>query len=98
MRVDATQGSVPREAGTWMAVWADGTLTGTIGGGQLEFAGHRATRATGWPAARAIDGAAALSRSAPAWGSAAAAWCALRFERGRRGRRAGAARRAGRRA
>lgn len=36
VRVESTQGSAPREAGTWMAVWAEG-LTGTIGGGQLEF-------------------------------------------------------------
>lgn len=34
--VDATQGSAPREAGTWMAVFAD-ALTGTIGGGHLEY-------------------------------------------------------------
>ncbi|HWP11540.1 MAG TPA: xanthine dehydrogenase accessory protein XdhC [Ramlibacter sp.] len=34
--VDATQGSVPREAGTWMAVFA-GDVVGTIGGGHLEF-------------------------------------------------------------
>jgi xanthine dehydrogenase accessory factor len=31
-----TQGSVPREAGTWMAVFA-GEVVGTIGGGHLEF-------------------------------------------------------------
>lgn len=36
VEVLATQGSVPREAGTWMAVDAH-TVTGTIGGGQLEF-------------------------------------------------------------
>ena len=36
VRVDATQGSVPREAGTWMAVFAD-SLVGTIGGGHLEY-------------------------------------------------------------
>ncbi len=30
-----TQGSAPREAGTWMAVFADAVI-GTIGGGQLE--------------------------------------------------------------
>ena len=36
VRVEATQGSAPREAGTWMAVWPD-ALPGTIGGGQLEF-------------------------------------------------------------
>lgn len=35
--VHAVQGSVPREAGTWMAVFAD-HLVGTIGGGQVEFA------------------------------------------------------------
>ena len=34
--VSHTQGSVPREAGSWMAVFAD-RLTGTIGGGHLEF-------------------------------------------------------------
>jgi xanthine dehydrogenase accessory factor len=43
IRVTATQGSVPREAGTWMAVWAD-ALTGTIGGGQLEFQAIREAR------------------------------------------------------
>ena len=35
VRVRRTQGSVPREAGTWMAVFADAVL-GTIGGGHLE--------------------------------------------------------------
>lgn len=34
--VGSTQGSVPREAGTWMAIFANGVL-GTIGGGKLEF-------------------------------------------------------------
>ncbi len=33
--VSRTQGSVPREAGTWMGVFPD-TLVGTIGGGHLE--------------------------------------------------------------
>lgn len=33
--VAATQGSVPREAGAWMGVFADG-LVGTVGGGHLE--------------------------------------------------------------
>ncbi len=37
--VRTTQGSVPREAGTWMAVFAD-RLLGTIGGGHIE---HEAT-------------------------------------------------------
>ena len=36
VRVESTQGSVPREAGTWMAVFAD-AVVGTIGGGHLEY-------------------------------------------------------------
>jgi xanthine dehydrogenase accessory factor len=36
VEVAHAQGSVPREAGTWMAVFADG-LVGTIGGGHLEY-------------------------------------------------------------
>jgi xanthine dehydrogenase accessory factor len=39
-----TQGSVPREAGTWMAVFA-GRVLGTIGGGHLEFDAIAAARA-----------------------------------------------------
>ena len=34
--VDATEGSVPRDARTWMAVFADAVL-GTIGGGHVEY-------------------------------------------------------------
>ncbi|MFT4241718.1 MAG: XdhC family protein, partial [Acidovorax sp.] len=33
--VESIQGSAPREAGAWMAVFADG-IVGTIGGGHLE--------------------------------------------------------------
>ena len=33
--VESTEGSVPREPGAWMAVFADG-LVGTVGGGHLE--------------------------------------------------------------
>ena len=36
VRVSQTEGSVPREPGAWMAVWAEG-ITGTVGGGHLEF-------------------------------------------------------------
>jgi xanthine dehydrogenase accessory factor len=36
VRVEETQGSVPREAGAWMLVTAQ-DIEGTIGGGQLEF-------------------------------------------------------------
>ena len=38
INVESTEGSVPREPGAWMAVFADG-IVGTIGGGHLE---HRA--------------------------------------------------------
>jgi xanthine dehydrogenase accessory factor len=34
--VQASRGSVPREKGAWMAVFAEG-LVGTVGGGHLEF-------------------------------------------------------------
>ncbi|MDM0011591.1 xanthine dehydrogenase accessory protein XdhC [Variovorax sp. J22P168] len=44
VQVVATEGSAPREAGTWMAVWAEG-LTATIGGGQLEFQAIEEARA-----------------------------------------------------
>ena len=42
--IEATQGSVPREAGTWMAVFANG-LIGTIGGGHVEFEAIAESRA-----------------------------------------------------
>ena len=39
VRVAATQGSVPREVGAWMAVFSDAQI-GTVGGGHLEFDAH----------------------------------------------------------
>ena len=36
VRVESTQGSVPREASTWISVFAEGVV-GTIGGGHLEL-------------------------------------------------------------
>ena len=44
IRILRTQGSAPREAGTWMVAWSD-ALSGTIGGGQLEFQAIAAARA-----------------------------------------------------
>jgi xanthine dehydrogenase accessory factor len=44
VQVTGTEGSVPREAGTWMAVFAD-TCVGTIGGGHLEHEAMAAARA-----------------------------------------------------
>ena len=52
VRVAATQGSVPREVGAWMAVFAD-AVVGTVGGGHLEYqaiATARARLAAGEPA------------------------------------------------
>ncbi|MFT3720022.1 xanthine dehydrogenase accessory protein XdhC [Pseudorhodoferax sp.] len=56
VQVASTQGSAPREAGAWMAVWRGGT-TATIGGGQLEFQAIAAARALldGQPGAPAHD-------------------------------------------
>lgn len=48
--VVGAQGSVPREAGAWMAVFADTSL-GTIGGGQLEWSAMQQARA--WLASHA---------------------------------------------
>lgn len=36
VQVDSVQGSVPREAGAWMAVF-EGEVVGTVGGGHLEY-------------------------------------------------------------
>ena len=44
--VARTQGSVPREAGAWMAVWTD-HVVGTVGGGQLEWQALAHARAAG---------------------------------------------------
>lgn len=53
VQVRRSRGSVPREAGAWMAVWAQGQ-TGTIGGGHLE-----------WDALRRARAALAASETAP---------------------------------
>ena len=75
--VHATQGSVPREAGAWMAVF-DGAVLGTIGGGQLEFraideARRRLTGGGGEPFQRHPLG--------PALGQCCGGVVELRFER-----------------
>lgn len=44
LQVANVEGSVPREAGTWMAVLADKVI-GTIGGGHLEFSAIARSRA-----------------------------------------------------
>ena len=70
--VDSTQGSVPREAGAWMGVFADGAVVGTVGGGHLEFEAILIAR-------RALCGETIEARVAlpsdPRSVNAAAAWC-----------------------
>lgn len=44
VHIESTQGSTPREAGTWMAVFAD-ALVGTVGGGHLEYVAVAQARA-----------------------------------------------------
>jgi xanthine dehydrogenase accessory factor len=64
VRVDATQGSVPREAGTWMAVFAD-SLVGTIGGGHLEYEAIARARALLQDARASLQGAGEEDRQTP---------------------------------
>lgn len=87
--VDAAQGSVPRDAGAWMAVWADATLgtVGTVGGGRLEFDAIDQARAllanTTARGADAIVTAPLLRRFAlgPSLGQCCGGVAHLRFER-----------------
>ena len=77
VRVDRTQGSVPREPGAWMAVFA-GEVLGTIGGGHLELqaieeARLRLAGAVGEPVLRFPLG--------PALGQCCGGVVFLRFER-----------------
>jgi len=75
--VHEVQGSVPREAGAWMAVFAD-AVVGTIGGGHLEFdaiaqARRRLAGADGAPVLRYALG--------PSLGQCCGGVVHLRFER-----------------
>ena len=75
--VDATQGSVPRDAGTWMAVFAT-TVVGTIGGGRVEFeALHEARRLL---AGRAATAPVLRYPLGPALGQCCGGVMHLRFE------------------
>ena len=79
--VDATEGSVPREAGTWMAVFAE-ALVGTIGGGQLEY--QAIERARQWLKADAAShalGAVLRIALGPALGQCCGGVVYLRFEK-----------------
>ncbi len=75
--VQQTEGSVPRECGAWMAVFAD-SVAGTIGGGQVEFQAIAEAR-------RRLAGAqgAAVLRCAlgPSLGQCCGGVMCLRYER-----------------
>ena len=78
--VASTQGSVPREAGAWMAVFAD-AVVGTIGGGHVEYqaiARARALLAAPSPAAQPL--AAVRFALGPALGQCCGGVMHLRFE------------------
>ncbi|WP_184856854.1 xanthine dehydrogenase accessory protein XdhC [Acidovorax soli] len=78
--VESTQGSVPRESGAWMAVFAD-RLVGTIGGGHLEHqAIAEARRRLAHPGA-ANDPAPMRFALGPALGQCCGGVVFLEFER-----------------
>jgi xanthine dehydrogenase accessory factor len=75
--VGQTQGSVPRESGTWMAVF-EHAVVGTIGGGRLEWqATARARELLSTPNARAIAERYALG---PSLGQCCGGALTLQFE------------------
>ena len=83
VRVESTQGSVPREAGAWMAVFAD-EVVGTIGGGHLEYqalATARALLADVNHAAGASDAPATRCALGPSLGQCCGGVVYLRFMR-----------------
>ena len=81
VQVESTRGSVPREAGTWMAVFDD-VLVGTIGGGHLEYQAIARARAllSAEPAA-ALSAISERFALGPALGQCCGGLMQLRFER-----------------
>lgn len=81
VEVAQAQGSVPREAGTWMAVFADG-LVGTIGGGHLEYDAIARARALFADKQQDRDDATTLRVAlGPSLGQCCGGVVELRFER-----------------
>jgi xanthine dehydrogenase accessory factor len=77
VQVTSTQGSVPRNVGTWMAVFSD-RLVGTIGGGHLEYQAIAQARAQ---LERAPAGEAAMRFAlGPALGQCCGGVVYLRFQ------------------
>ena len=80
VQVDSAEGSVPREAGAWMAVFAD-TVAGTIGGGHLEWEAIARARAQLAGAAQAGDEGPRRFALGPTLGQCCGGVVHLRFER-----------------
>ena len=80
--VESTQGSVPREAGAWMAVFAD-RIVGTIGGGHLELQaiGEARSRLASAHAGSAWEGAPMRFALGPALGQCCGGVVHLGFAR-----------------
>ncbi len=85
--VVAARGSVPREAGAWMAVFSDGA-EGTIGGGHLEWDAQREARASLERVSQWAAGDPAIPSSwersvalGPSLGQCCGGMVGLRFER-----------------
>ncbi len=82
VQVESTQGSVPREAGTWMAVFAD-QVVGTIGGGHLEYqalaTAHAILAAAAMPGAIATPATTARFALGPSLGQCCGGVVHLRF-------------------
>ncbi|MFC5523180.1 xanthine dehydrogenase accessory protein XdhC [Polaromonas jejuensis] len=80
VQVASTQGSVPREAGTWMAVFAE-ALVGTIGGGHLEYEAIAQARTRLQKAGSEGDDALVRVALGPSLGQCCGGVVHLRFER-----------------
>ena len=80
VQVASTQGSAPRDAGTWMAVFTN-ALVGTIGGGHLEFQAIATARAQLKKAAGEAEVATLRFALGPALGQCCGGVVHLRFER-----------------
>jgi xanthine dehydrogenase accessory factor len=81
VQVESTQGSAPREAGTWMAVFED-AVVGTVGGGHVEYqALARARALLGADAAAQAMPVSERFALGPALGQCCGGVMRLRFER-----------------
>lgn len=80
VQVASTEGSAPREAGAWMAVFAD-ALVGTIGGGHLEYQAIAAARAQLQKSGREGDAVTRRFALGPALGQCCGGVVHLHFKR-----------------